>query len=392
MPLNYQQIQNQITRYCDLTTKRDLDLRQTTRCLLGVLEQYGDRVDELIGLVGSEAILNKSLRCAKPIKEKLTSIFPLPGFNEIVTLLAADGSQIDPNRHRRNDFGLINVATICMQTGEDITPTIEIESSLLNSRELFFNKTPLTEDIIALERDIRERAALARLAHKCTRPLLTLTDGPLELFRATFNSAFYDEKLVEYIKILTDLEATQSVTVGYVDKPHSDLVKRLLILIMNKRSTGATPDITTIENTWVSDLDLFSELLTSPGDRSGIFCIQSFWSKNFVGGQGLCFFYLNLSRSEKPYLARVEIPAWCALDRKLIDMLHSTIYKQCEIMGSRPYPYILHRAHEIAIVTFEETLQLDEMIATELQRRGLNTGTISNKQSAKDLPGRGRYL
>ncbi|MGB8252894.1 MAG: hypothetical protein WCF08_06735, partial [Anaerolineaceae bacterium] len=57
----------------------------------------------------------------------------------------------------------------------------------------------------------------------------------------------------------------------------------------------------------------------------------------------------------------------------------------------RPYPYILHRAHEIAMVSYEETLELDTMIAIELKRRGIDTGSISNKQSAKDLPGRGRY-
>jgi hypothetical protein len=60
-------------------------------------------------------------------------------------------------------------------------------------------------------------------------------------------------------------------------------------------------------------------------------------------------------------------------------------------MGTRPYPYILHRAHELAVVTFEETSQLENMLAGELQARGMDAGVKSNKQSAKDLPGRGRY-
>jgi hypothetical protein len=66
------------------------------------------------------------------------------------------------------------------------------------------------------------------------------------------------------------------------------------------------------------------------------------------------------------------------------------IFNQCSIMSPRPYPYILHRAHELAIISYAETFELDTKIATELMRRGVNMGSISNKQSAKDLPGRGR--
>jgi hypothetical protein len=60
------------------------------------------------------------------------------------------------------------------------------------------------------------------------------------------------------------------------------------------------------------------------------------------------------------------------------------------MMGARPYPYILHRAHEIAVVKLEEKKQVEQMLEIELRRTGGEVETESNKQSAKDLPGRTR--
>jgi hypothetical protein len=59
-------------------------------------------------------------------------------------------------------------------------------------------------------------------------------------------------------------------------------------------------------------------------------------------------------------------------------------------MGARPYPYILHRAHEIAVVKFEEKHQVEQMLDVELRHAGSEIEAGSYKQSAKDLPGRGR--
>jgi hypothetical protein len=60
-------------------------------------------------------------------------------------------------------------------------------------------------------------------------------------------------------------------------------------------------------------------------------------------------------------------------------------------MGLRPYPYLLHRAHETAVVKLAEKEQVTAMIMQELRKRGVAVGEISSKQSAKQLAGRGRY-
>jgi hypothetical protein len=87
----------------------------------------------------------------------------------------------------------------------------------------------------------------------------------------------------------------------------------------------------------------------------------------------------------------VEIPAWVAEDAGMLDNLHAALVDQCRIMGSRPYPYLLHRAHEAAVVSLAEKEQVTQMIALELRRRGVILGEQSYKQSAKDLQGKTRY-
>jgi len=59
-------------------------------------------------------------------------------------------------------------------------------------------------------------------------------------------------------------------------------------------------------------------------------------------------------------------------------------------VGTRPYPYLLHRAHETAIVTLQEKEQVTQMITMELRRHGVNLLGLSQKQGLKDLPGKTR--
>jgi hypothetical protein len=78
-------------------------------------------------------------------------------------------------------------------------------------------------------------------------------------------------------------------------------------------------------------------------------------------------------------------------DAEKLGLLHAVLVNQCRIMGEKPYPYLLHRAHETAVVSFEERRQIEQMLTLELRRAGEDTDDGSNKQSAKDLPGRGRF-
>ena len=107
----------------------------------------------------------------------------------------------------------------------------------------------------------------------------------------------------------------------------------------------------------VSDRWLYGERdnpLLPPGHRSAVFGLQSGSEKKYKGALSLHFFYLNVGTEGHPWPVRVEIPKWVAEDQKKLDLLHCVLIEQCKMMGSRPYPYLLHRAHETALVRYEE--------------------------------------
>ncbi len=85
---------------------------------------------------------------------------------------------------------------------------------------------------------------------------------------------------------------------------------------------------------------------------------------------------------------RVEVPKWVVDDKEKLDLLHGVLVEQCRMMGSRPYPYLLHRAHETAVVKNEEKQQIEQLLTMELRKQNEDIDESSFKQSAKDLPGR----
>jgi hypothetical protein len=98
-----------------------------------------------------------------------------------------------------------------------------------------------------------------------------------------------------------------------------------------------------------------------------------------------------VGRPDHPWVTRTEVPAWVADSPALLDQLHAVLFEQCRMLGARPYPYALHRAHEVALVSRLEKDEVDQMLQAELIRRGMPMGEKSYKQSHKDNIGRTRY-
>jgi hypothetical protein len=224
--------------------------------------------------------------------------------------------------------------------------------------------------------------------------VITLTDGPLELWTTTLEegrvAGEFKKSLDIYLGVLRKLHEINATTAGYVDKPGADLVVRLLEV-----AKAGDDDLAELRKyhpfKGVTDIELYRDLL-QPGERSAIFGIQSRSSKPYLGDVRLHFFYLNVGRDEHPYLARVEAPAWVIEDPSMLDALHAVLVSQCRMIGARAYPYLLHRAHETALVNLEDKEQVTQMIVNELRKRGLEVAGSSAKQYNKDVSGkRTRY-
>jgi len=280
-----------------------------------------------------------------------------------------------------------------MRRGSSEAPTTSITSQLLYDEQLYSTTGTISEASLALMRDLNERMILGKLAEEALPPVVAFTDGPMELWGGkggdSAERADYQESLNRYLEALVRLEELNVITGGYVDKPAANLVVRTLEVAMTPQAE--LPNIKKLHPLrGVTDFAVFRQVLEA-GERSAVFAIQSKSAKSYQDGLKLHFFYLNAGYPGKPYVARVEIPAWVAENSENLDSLHSVLIEQCRVMGVRPYPYLLHRAHETAVVKLPEKEQVRLMVTQELRQRGVRVGEQSYKQSAKQSAGRARY-
>jgi len=394
MSIDFQSIRQQVQQLGETAVQREQELGERKELALALLESNSEDLDGLKQRV-QDVVRNHdpSLRCAMPVDEVLTTAAPLPALPDKMTVLAADGSQISPDRHAEVNYAVVNVGAIQMRRGSSEAPETSITSQLMYDEQLYSATGTISEASLALMRDREERLILGNLAEKAQPPVVAFTDGPMELWGGkgggSEERADFQASLKLYLEALVRLEKLNVITGGYVDKPAANLVVRTLEVAMTPQAELA--DIKKLQPLrGVTDLSIFKELL-AVDERSAVFAIQSQSAKSYQDGLKLHFFYLNVGRAERSYVARVEIPAWVAEDKENLDNLHAVLIEQCRVMGARPYPYLLHRAHETAVVKLPEKEQVTAMITQELRRRGLAVGDLSNKQSAKQAEGRGRY-
>lgn len=389
MPIDYQQIFTRIKEIGAGARERKKTLDERRAKARDLLAAYATELDVLRSKVDSAKQADANIRCAYPLNENLASSYPAPAPASELTLIAADGSQIVPNRHDAIQYYVINVGAIAMQVGSGNTPEIFTDTELHILDE--FEDTFFSDSQVALQRDVAERKKLLEVAKKYSGTTIALTEGQLELWGAvdSDNSRDFEKSLQDYLDVLKELEKQQVVTSGYVDKPGANWVVRLL-------------EITTIPQdelnnqkkyhplAGVTDLWLFSQIL-GKHERSSIFALQAKSAEKYKDSLSIHFFYLNVGDEKKPKIARVDVPLWVVNNHKALENLHCALIEQAKIMGNEPFPYLLHRAHEIAVVTHKEKEEIDQMLALSIRNNGGELGEISGKQSAKNLPNRTSY-
>ncbi len=389
MAIDFQQIYERIKEIGLGAQERQKTLDERRAKARNLFNEYADNLDELKKKLDSALARDANIRCAVPLNEPLDTRVPAPALVMDATLIAADGSQVVPDRHAAIQFGLVNVGAIAMQLNSGKTPDIYTDSTLFYGDELLTEYgSTLSEGTIALRRDLAERTKLAELAKNYPAPVITFTDGPIELWgnKDPNNAKTYEAGMEKYLSALSRLQENDVVTAGYVDKPGANLVVRLLEIMMAPADKldelrGYHPLL------GVSDLWLFGEKknpLLRAGERSAVFALQSKSKEFYKGVLALYFFYLNVGTEGHPYPVRVEIPKWVADDDEKLNNLHAALIQQSRILGNKPYPYLLHRSHEVAVVSFDEKRQVEQMLSLELRRNNSEMGEQSHKQSTKD--------
>jgi hypothetical protein len=390
MPINFQQIYARIREIAAGADESKRTLEEKRDLARRLLTAYDSELDYLQRKVEDAKAADSNIRCAVPLDEPLLSTYPPPPPVADVTVIAADGSQINPDRHASIQFCIINVGIITMKLHSGRAPEICVETEMLYGDELISNGNPISDGMVAMRRDISERMKLDEISKEIPGQVVNLTDGTIELWGAKGDDPqAYADFVEKYLRVLTRLHSRGVITAGYVEKPSADLVVRLLeIATADQEQIQRLRDYQPLRG--VSDRWLYGERenpLLPPGHRSAVFALQSGSVKKYKGPLSLHFFYLNVGTLGHPWPVRVEVPQWVAEDRKKLELLHSVLMEQCNMMGSKPYPYLLHRAHETAVVRREEKDQVEQLLAMELRRVRAEVGDRSHKDSAKALPG-----
>jgi len=388
--IDYQELIPKIQQLADQVEQAADGHRRRVERALQALERFATQTEFLAQRV-EQAVAQegRTLRCAKPLDSIQNAAFPLPALPNKVNLAAADGSQILPDRHAEIYFGMIHIGGITLPQNSPVLPEEVTQSEFWYSESEDFN-----ESLFNLRRDVLERKFLLEISLTLPPPVVALTDGPLELW--VENRSSEDERreshhlLQSYRDTLDAFRERGIVVSGYIDRPESAYLIRLLELAI------ATPqDWSDLRRfrpfKGVLDADLFGSLL-HPGERSAVFGLQSPFMEHLPAECEVCFFYLRVGKESERSLARVEIPFWVAKEPALVDQLHAELVSQCRQSGSYAYPYLLHRAHEVAVVHPEDRLTIERALLIELQRRGHTPLQLSNKQALKNLPLRKRGL
>lgn len=321
-------------------------------------------------------------RGAAPLDEPIDSVHDAPPHPPRLRVLGADGSQVYPDRHALAHYYLINIGLIDFDHGSGEAPHTRTQPILGYTADDLYDRFGGAVDpaLINARRDLEELRALAGRAAEGPGPVVALIDNTLLLWAAQPERERNRPEIVAllqgYLEAMGRAQAAGAALAGFVDRPGSTHLLALLQLAAAGEQAGPAP----------ADPDLYRgltdrELLAGrlgPGQRSAVFELCGPLAQVYAEHHhALRFFYLHTGYED--LIARVELPAWVADDPQRLSWLHAGLIEQCRLTG---VPYVLVRAHELALVARADRQALEGQIGAALRGHGLSP-RISQKALTK---------
>ena len=378
--LELSKVMDQVSAMSQEIARRQARYRDLVNKARQALEDFDAVDDALLDKIARAQDVDPTWRGARPCGDSLNARFTPPPEAEDASLIGVDGSQIYPNRHGPALYYLINTGVILLRQGSG-------EAPLVNTRpQVFFTEDDLYDENLNLlnaqvVNGLRESEEMRELAHwageerrhwggDLARLILAMTDGPLLIWISEEEKSAAGEKAARervraYLQQLQSIQESRAIPIGYVARPRSANVLRLLHVAQMAPGEITKESVRASRYRALTDATLFNDL--RPNQRTALFSSTAQVNKTFAQeGQEICFFYLNVARDETaPRIARVDIPRWAAEQPGMLDRVHRAIYRDCE---GTDYPYVLIRAHELALVTYAERQALENMLAVEYLR------------------------
>ena len=363
MPLDVLAISRQVHQMGALLARRRAEEHHLLAVVRRLLEAYADRWQELAAL--AERARARVAVPTGPLDERV----PAPPRRAVYTALAADGSEIDPDRHGGyGEFYLLNVGRARIPYGQ---PDREVELKSVShlgytDDELFIvdprdarRQVPMRDRHLDALRTVAELRALADLAEVETEqhgdaPAVALVDGtllfsvleerPRDFLRARFFADFVDQ--------LERMRQYRVPVAAYASRSRGVDLVNLLRQVTNDPLRGLT------------DVHVLGQDL-SRWERSALFRVRSNVHDPYYVGHHVYFFLLDIGEE----VARVEVPEWVARDRIKLNAVHAALVDQCA--KGFGYPAVLARADDRAVISLNDRAVLETLVRQELARRGL---------------------
>jgi hypothetical protein len=354
------------------------------------------------------ADLKKKIKDAKTtwlvaeIVEGLNQRYPLPPLPPDFTVIAADGSHIDVDRHQSTRCYLINIGAVVITYGSQPDAALSSAPSLYSDDKDLVITPPgggreqmVEGTILGIKRSVEECKSLTALA--ATLPpqssALALLDGTLILWGLEAYPDFVTDTLLingmlKYLDEMKKLNKDRRLALAsYISFPRStDVLNVLRVAVCpndipdcdKQCPPGKERDCIGLNG--VRDRDIFINLLQD-GERSALFISPSKIVKDYYGDHRVHFFYLRVGDE----IARIEIPQWAAENTDLLNLTHSLVSDQCQ--RGNGYPVALSEAHEQAVVTGADRENFRELVESTLTEEHL-----SSAASVKSLSKRTRWV
>lgn len=290
-------------------------------------------------------------------------------------LVAVDGSQIYPDRHRiGGEVGLVNTGGVRFLYGAQQAVAAKSSVEFLSDIELV--KGTVDELVTPEEVDrVREEREL-QWALKWSEPFsgesLVLFDGVLTLGHAMGKKSGA-ELLGALVSTFESFYERRQLVAAYMSMPRTrDLTKMLQARVCKAGCKGdcGLPACAQLKELY--DRDLMQKILPMPADGQYAMSELLPTTMSQVPEHLRPWFYYLRTETE---VARVELPAWIAGDQALVGRLARMVADQ--VRKGRGYPIALSEAHEHAVIKAADREFFYELIGA----RGLST-KLERKQGS----------
>ena len=342
------------------------------------------------------------------ITESFSNKYALPQIPEDFSVVSADGSDIDVDRHLPLRVYVINVGGCIFTYGDSPDAQLRNEPKLygehddlyLTDSKIRTRETPIQGAVLGLKRSVEEARFLVEMTEDSDTaiPTLSLMDGSLMMWGFLpkgddlVRDVMLRDGLISALDRMYEVSRHRTLAVGsYISLPgatevinalrmHDSFCPYEISYCSDQCGSIPTNDRPCMKLNNLIDRMLFERTL-APGERSALFYSTSAVVQEHYGIHKIYFFYVNVGEE----IGRVEVPEWVAFDKQLLDLTHGLVVDQCR--RGFGYPVALAEAHEQAVIGQYDRERFKELIDIMLTTYKLPVYT-SGKNRSKRL----RYL